>query len=30
VRDPDHLLEVLASHFGLAFAAGTRFRRPEF
>ena len=30
VRDPEHLLEVLASHFGLVFPAGTRFRRPEF
>jgi N-hydroxyarylamine O-acetyltransferase len=30
VRDPEHLLEVLASQFGLAFPAGTRFRRPEF
>jgi N-hydroxyarylamine O-acetyltransferase len=30
VRDPEHLLEVLASVFGLAFAPGTRFRQPEF
>jgi N-hydroxyarylamine O-acetyltransferase len=30
VRDPEHLLEVLAAHFGLVFPAGTRFRRPEF
>jgi N-hydroxyarylamine O-acetyltransferase len=30
VRDPEHLLEVLESRFGLAFPAGTRFRRPEF
>ena len=30
VRDPGHLLEVLASVFGLAFPAGTRFARPEF
>jgi len=30
VRDPEHLLEVLASHFGLVFPAGSRFRRPEF
>jgi N-hydroxyarylamine O-acetyltransferase len=30
VRDPDHLLEVLASHFDLVFPAGTRFRQPEF
>jgi N-hydroxyarylamine O-acetyltransferase len=30
VRDPAHLLEVLASVFGLVFPAGTRFARPEF
>jgi len=30
VRDPEHLLEVLASHFDLAFPAGTRFSQPEF
>ena len=30
VRDPDHLLELLASEFGLAFTAGTRFARPGF
>lgn len=30
VRDPDHLLELLDGHFGLAFPAGTRFSRPEF
>ena len=30
VRDPEHLLEVLASHFDLVFPAGTRFRQPEF
>jgi len=30
VRDPEHLLELLASHFGLAFPSGTRFSRPEF
>lgn len=30
VRDPEHLLEVLASHFDLLFPAGTRFRQPEF
>jgi N-hydroxyarylamine O-acetyltransferase len=30
VRDPEHLLEVLAGHFGLHFPAGTRFSRPEF
>jgi len=30
VRDPDHLLEVLASSFDLVFPAGTRFRKPEF
>jgi N-hydroxyarylamine O-acetyltransferase len=30
VRDPAHLLEVLAAHFDLVFPAGTRFRQPEF
>jgi N-hydroxyarylamine O-acetyltransferase len=30
VRDPEHLLEVLASHFDLVFPAGTRFCQPEF
>jgi N-hydroxyarylamine O-acetyltransferase len=30
VRDPEHLLEVLASHFNLVFPAGTRFRQPQF
>lgn len=30
VRDPDHLLEILASHFDLSFPPGTRFSRPEF
>ena len=30
VRDPDHLLEILDSVFGLAFPTGTRFARPEF
>jgi N-hydroxyarylamine O-acetyltransferase len=30
VRDPEHLLEVLASVFGLAFPPGTRFRQPAF
>jgi N-hydroxyarylamine O-acetyltransferase len=30
VRDPDHLLELLEGHFGLAFPRGTRFSRPEF
>lgn len=30
VRDPEHLLEVLDDHFGLAFPPGTRFSRPEF
>ena len=30
VRDPEHLLEVLASVFGLEFPPGTRFRWPEF
>jgi N-hydroxyarylamine O-acetyltransferase len=29
VHDPEHLLEVLASVFGLAFPPGTRFRQPE-
>lgn len=30
VRDPEHLLAVLASEFGLAFPPGTRFAKPEF
>ena len=30
IRDPEHLLEVLATVFGLAFPAGTRFRLPTF
>jgi N-hydroxyarylamine O-acetyltransferase len=30
VRDPEHLLEVLATVFGLVFPPGTRFRQPEF
>ncbi len=30
VRDPEHLLQVLATTFGLVFPPGTRFRRPEF
>ena len=30
VRDPEHLLEVLARVFDLAFPPGTRFRQPEF
>jgi len=30
IRDPDHLLEVLEHHFGLAFPPGTRFSKPEF
>ncbi len=30
VRDPEHLLDVLRSHFDLVFPAGTRFRRPAF
>jgi N-hydroxyarylamine O-acetyltransferase len=30
IRDPEHLLHVLATEFGLAFPAGTRFSRPEF
>jgi N-hydroxyarylamine O-acetyltransferase len=30
IRDPEHLLEVLDRHFGLAFPAGTRFSKPEF
>lgn len=30
VRDPEHLLEVLREHFGLAFAPGTRFSKPDF
>ena len=30
VREPEHLLEALDRHFGLAFPPGTRFSRPEF
>lgn len=30
VRDPDHLLLLLAEVFDLRFPPGTRFRRPEF
>lgn len=30
VRDPEHLLEVLAREFDLAFPPGTRFARPGF
>jgi N-hydroxyarylamine O-acetyltransferase len=30
VRDPEHLLEVLAMVFDLAFPPGTRFSQPEF
>jgi N-hydroxyarylamine O-acetyltransferase len=30
VRDLEHLLEVLETHFDLVFPAGTRFRQPEF
>jgi N-hydroxyarylamine O-acetyltransferase len=30
IKDPDHLLEVLAREFGLSFPPGTRFPRPEF
>lgn len=30
VRDPEHLLELLGHHFGLAFASGTRFSKPDF
>jgi N-hydroxyarylamine O-acetyltransferase len=30
VRDPDHLLALLAGHFGLAFPPGTRFSQPRF
>jgi N-hydroxyarylamine O-acetyltransferase len=30
IRDPDHLLEVLAREFGLLFPTGTRFSQPEF
>jgi N-hydroxyarylamine O-acetyltransferase len=30
IRDPDHLLQVLAGTFGLAFPAGTRFPVPVF
>ena len=30
IRDPEHLLEVLATVFGLAFPPGTRFSQPVF
>jgi len=30
VRDPEHLLHLLAEYFGLWFPVGTRFSRPEF
>ncbi len=30
IRDPEHLLEVLAAEFDLSFPPGTRFSRPEF
>ncbi len=30
IRDPDHLLQVLAAEFDLSFPPGTRFSRPEF
>lgn len=30
INDPDHLLRVLDSEFGLVFPAGTRFSKPEF
>jgi N-hydroxyarylamine O-acetyltransferase len=30
VRNPEHLLEVLAGHFDLVFPPGTRFPQPEF
>ena len=30
IRDPGHLLDVLASEFGLTFPRLTRFSRPEF
>jgi N-hydroxyarylamine O-acetyltransferase len=30
IRDPEHLLEVLDSVFGLAFPPGTRFSQPVF
>ena len=30
IRDPEHLLRVLAKHFGLSFPAGTRFSQPRF
>lgn len=30
IRNPDHLLEVLAAEFDLVFPPGTRFSRPEF
>jgi len=30
IRDPEHLLHVLAEDFGLWFPVGTRFSRPEF
>ena len=29
VEDPERLLEVLSSYFGLSFPAGTRFERPQ-
>jgi N-hydroxyarylamine O-acetyltransferase len=30
VRDPEHLLELLATVFDLVFPAGTRFSKPDF
>ena len=30
IRDPDHLLEVLADEFALVFPPGTRFSQPDF
>jgi N-hydroxyarylamine O-acetyltransferase len=30
IRDPQHLLEVLSTEFGLVFPPGTRFSKPEF
>jgi N-hydroxyarylamine O-acetyltransferase len=30
IRDPEHLLEVLAERFSLCFPKGTRFARPDF
>jgi N-hydroxyarylamine O-acetyltransferase len=30
IRDPEHLLDVLAGVFDLVFSPGTRFRQPEF